>query len=141
MNFQLTILELGNVLKKIEDNHKLSLLIKANQSGGWLTLKGDVTILNHPKEISGASCASKFNNIISMKLKNEELEGSVIKITGAKGKKFNVAIDSAKYKALSTSTIAINQVRSNENECTLKIDDNMVFSIKAPAKDIINYIK
>ena len=141
MKFKLTIIELGKVLKTIEENYNLNLLIKANQSGGWLTLKGGVTILNYPKEISTDNCSSKFNNIISMKFSNEGLEGAVIKITGAKGKMFDVTVESAKYKELKTSTIALDQIKSNENECTLKIDDNMVFSIKAPAKTILTYLK
>ena len=56
MKFKLTIIELGKVLKTIEENYNLNLLIKANQSGGWLTLKGGVTILNYPKEISTDNC-------------------------------------------------------------------------------------
>jgi hypothetical protein len=139
MKFKLTILELGKTLKKAEEDYSLKMLIKANLSGGWMTMVGEASIISIPKEYR-PGLSAKFDNIISIRLKDENSEGSTIKLTGGQDKKFDVIIEPAKYREVPKNGIGLNQVKINENECTLKIDDNIVFTIKAKAEDVIKII-
>ncbi|MBD7912433.1 MULTISPECIES: UDP-N-acetylglucosamine pyrophosphorylase [Clostridium] len=139
MEYKLTILELGKALKKIEEDCGLKMLIKANLSGGWMTMVGEAIIVSIPKEYR-PGLSAKFDNIVSIKLKDENSEGSMIKLTGGPEKKFNVKVEPAKYREIPKNGIGLNQVKINESECTLKIDDSIVFTIKAKAEDIMNII-
>lgn len=140
MKLELTIEELGMALDKIEKKHKLNVLVKSTLSGGWMTITGEAAILKIPRNMED-SCASKGNNIIDIKINGENQEGTVIKITGAKNKKFNVDISSTRYRELASSKLTINQIKINENECKLRIDEDIIFTIKASAKEIIELIE
>ncbi|MDS0524471.1 UDP-N-acetylglucosamine pyrophosphorylase [Clostridium sp. SHJSY1] len=139
MEFKLTVLELGKTLKKVEEDYGLKMLIKAELSGGWMTMVGEASISSIPKEYK-PGLSAKFDNIVSVKIKDDNLEGSTIKLTGRQDKKFNVKIEPARYKEIPKNGIGLNQVKLNENECTLKIDDNITFTIKAKAEDVIKII-
>ncbi|MBE6047504.1 MAG: UDP-N-acetylglucosamine pyrophosphorylase [Clostridium sp.] len=138
MNFELDIYELSDVLKKIEQNNKLNVTVKSEQSGGWFTLNGEAVILK--KAISGGdSCSSKFDNILHIKVKNHlAYDGAVIKLTGAKNKKFLTEINQA--KAFEIGKDGTRNIIVKENQCTLKIDKNIIFSIPDKAENIIKYI-
>ena len=140
MKFELTIEELGMALDKIGKEHKLNILVKSTLSGGWMTMTGEATILNIPRNIEGG-CASKGNNIIDIKINGENQAAVVIKITGAKGKKFNVDISSTRYRELAANNLTINQVKINENECKLRIDEDIIFTIATSAKEIMQLIE
>ncbi|MBW6410059.1 UDP-N-acetylglucosamine pyrophosphorylase [Clostridium weizhouense] len=139
MKLELTIFELGQILKKLEKKYKLDLLVKSNLSGGWMTIKGQASI----EKIPGLSldCTSRGNNIIDIKVKDQVEQGATIKLTGAKDKKFILDISSARYKELSKNKCLSNEIKVNNNECKLRIDENMIFTIKASIDEIKNIIK
>lgn len=136
MKLELTVFQLGKALKDIENEYNINLLVKQNLSGGWLTILGEATIIDCPTEEN----MSKNNNIISVSIKGCSLEGTVIKIIGAKGKKFDVDISSAQYKSIPKKGLILNQVKINKDECVLRIDENIIFSIKESAEKIISLI-
>lgn len=140
MNFKLTIFELGKALKKIEEHSKLDILIKSNLSGGWMTVTGEASILKIPSEKS-LGCMGKGNNIIDIKIKDNSNEGSIIKLIGAKNKTFNVDIAATRYRELSSNNLSINQIKINENECKLRIDEDIIFTIKASVDDVVKIIE
>lgn len=138
MNFELDIYELSDVLKKIEKNNKLNITVKAEQSGGWFTLKGEAVILKMAVN-GGEGCSSKFNNILHIKIKNHmSYDGAVIKLTGVKDKKFKAELGDA--KAFQIGRDGSRTMITKENECTLKIDNNIIFNIDDNAQNIIKYI-
>jgi hypothetical protein len=140
MKLQLTVCELGKVLKKLEENYELPVLIKSNLSGGWMTITGKANILKIPGDTK-AGCGGK-DNIIHIEIKDENaLEGTIIKITGAQDKKFNIDILSSRYREISPNNLTINQIKINENESKLKIDENIIFTINASVHEIEKLIE
>lgn len=140
MRLELTVCELGKALKKIEEKYKLDILIKLALSGGWITIKGEAIILKTPSDMK-IGCNGNADNIIDIKIKNENnQDGTVIKITGAKNKKFNVDISSTRYKEVLSNNLTINQIKVNENESKLRIDENIILTIKAPVDEIVKII-
>lgn len=141
MKLELTIDELGKSLKKLEEKYKLDMLVKLTLSGGWMTIKGEATILKIPNDLE-INCSGNSDNIIDIKIKSEDNEeGGIIKITGAKNKKFNVDISSTRYKELRPNNLTINQIKVNENESKLRIDEDIIFTIKASVDKIIGVIE
>jgi len=141
MKLELTVVELGKVLKKIEEKYKLDILVKLNLSGGWMTITGEANILKVPSDVK-AGCGSKSDNIIDIKIKAEDnIEGIIIKFTGAKNKKFNVEIASTRYKEVLSNNLTINQIKVNENESKLRIDENIIFTIKTSVDEIAKSIE
>ena len=100
------------------------------------TIVGDAIVTDYPTEENGGNS----NNIISVNIKGSSSEGTTIKLIGAKGKKFNVDISPAKYKNIPKKGLILNQVKINKNECVLRIDDNIIFTIKESAEKIIGMI-
>jgi len=140
VKLELTVLELGEALKKIEENYKLEILIKSTLSGGWMTITGEATILKYPSDVK-VGCSGNADNIIDIKIKNaNNQDGTVIKITGGKNKKFNVDISSTRYKEVLSNNLTINQIKVNENESKLRIDENIILTIKAPIDEIAKII-
>lgn len=138
MNFELNIFELSNLLIKIKKEHKLNIMVKSVQSGGWLTLQGEAVILK-AAVTGGEGCSSKFNNILHIKVVNHSAyDGAVLKLTGAKNKKFKVSLNPA--KALQIGKDGKQQMIIKDNECTLKVDDNIIFNIDESAEEIKKYI-
>lgn len=140
MKLELTVCELGKVLKSIEEKYTLPVLLKLNLSGGWMTITGEAKILKVPSDIK-SGCGSK-DNIIHMEVKGEkDSDGNVMKITGSKNKKFNVDISSSRYKEINPNNLTINQIKINENESKLRIDEDIIFTIKAPVSEIEKLIE
>lgn len=140
MKLELTVCELGKVLKKLEERYKLAILVKFNLSGGWMTINGDSDIFKIPNDAKGGCCGK--DNIIHIKVISEDSqEGTIIKITGVNNKKFNVDISSARYKEINPNSLTINQIKVNENESKLRIDENIIFTIKAPVNEIEKIIE
>lgn len=141
MKLELTIYELGEILKKIEEKYKLDILIKSTLSGGWITIKGEATISKVPNSTK-IGCGGKSDNIMDINIKTEEnKEGIIIKFTGAKNKKFNIDIASTRYKEVLSNNLTINQVKVNENESKLRIDEDIIFTIKASVDEIATIIE
>ena len=112
MNLEVDVCELGKILKEIEKNYELNILVKSNLSGGWMTITGKASIEKHPYE-SESGCSSKKDNIIHIRIKEDKEDGVLIKITGAKDKKFNVDISSGKYKEISKVGLNIDMIKTN----------------------------
>ena len=141
MKLELTVCELGKILKEIEEKYKLDILVKSTLSGGWMTITGEATILKVPSDIKVGGCGNG-DNIIDIKIKNENnQDGTVIKITGAKNKKFNIDISSTRYKEVFSNKLTINQIKVNENESKLRIDENIILTIKASVDEISKIIE
>jgi len=141
MKLELTVCELGKVLKKLEEKYKLDILVKSTLSGGWMTITGEAIILKAPVD-KKVGCCGNGDNIIDIKIKNENnQEGTVIKITGAKNKKFNVDISSTRYKEVSSDKLTINQIKVNEDESKLRIDEDIIFTIKESVDEIAKIIE
>lgn len=139
MKLELTVYQLGKMLKKIEENNKLYILIKSTLSGGWMTMTGEATILKIPNDLT-SECSGKSDNIINIKINGENNEGIIIKLTGAKNKKFNIDISSTRYRELAPNNLTINQVKINENECKLRIDEDIIFTIKTSVDKVMKNI-
>jgi len=141
MKLELTVCELGKILKEIEEKYKLDILVKSTLSGGWMTITGEAIILKAPS-YKKVGCCGNGDNIIDIKIKNENNEeGTVIKITGAKNKKFNVDISSTRYKEVFSDKLTINKIKVNENESKLRIDEDIIFTIKASVDEITEIIE
>lgn len=140
MKLDLTVFELGKALKELEEKYKLNILVKLTLSGGWMTITGEANILKYPSDLN-FGCNGK-DNIIDINIKSENSkEGSIIKITGAKEKKFNIDISSTRYKELRPNNLTIDKIKINENESKLRIDENIIFTIKASIDEINELIK
>lgn len=138
MKLELSIYELGQVLKKVGSLHKLELVTKVTLNGGWMTLMGEAEVISAPS--LGGGCHG--NNILSIKIKEEgSSEGAIIKLTGAKNKTFNVEIAEGKYKEISKGLISKNTVKVEENECKIKVDDTLVFKVMKSKDEILELIK
>ncbi|MBB6715230.1 UDP-N-acetylglucosamine pyrophosphorylase [Clostridium gasigenes] len=137
MKYELTLYELGKLLKNIREEYKVNLLSKITLSGGWMTITGSVDI----EEIPKTEIISKGNNIISIKVKTNKEEGSILKITGAKDKKFNIDIAQAKFKVISATGININRIQTNNEECKLRIDEDMIFTINTNEDNILKFLQ
>ncbi|MCE5222214.1 MAG: UDP-N-acetylglucosamine pyrophosphorylase [Clostridium sp.] len=141
MKLELTVRELGEALKKIEEKFKLDILIKSTLSGGWMTITGEAIILKTLSDIK-IGCGGKSDNIIDIKIKTEDnQEGIIVKLTGAKNKMFNVDISSTRYKELRSNNLTINKIKINENESKLRIDEDIIFTIQASVDEVAKIIK
>ena len=129
MDYELTLYQLGNFFENILEKYKMTLMIKVKLSGGWITLRSNVKIDSLPKE-EGLTAG---NNVISLKLDNV---GEDLKITGLKNLKFKVNLSPAKYKEINKKGLSIDMVKEKNDKSTLRIDDNMIFSINAPINEI-----
>ena len=129
MDYELTLYQLGNFFENILEKYKMTLMIKVKLSGGWITLRSNVEIDSLPKE-EGLTAG---NNVISLKLDNV---GEDLKITGLKNLKFKVNLSPAKYKEINKKGLCIDMVKEKSDKSTLRIDDNIVFSINASTNEI-----
>ena len=141
MKLELTVCELGKILKKIEEKYKLDILVKLTLSGGWMTITGEATILKSPSDVK-VGCGGNSDNIIDIKIKTEDSqEGIIVKLTGAKNKTFNIDILSTRYKEVLSNNLTINQVKINESESKLRIDEDIIFTIKASVDEVAKIIE
>lgn len=137
MKYELTLYEVGILLKNISEEYKVDLLSKITLSGGWMTIIGAMEV----EEIPRTEGISKGNNIISLKVKTSEDAASVLKITGAKDKKFNVDISPTKFKVISGTGLNLDKLQTNNEECKLRIDEDMIFTINTSADNVLKLLK
>lgn len=107
-------------------------MCKLNLSGGWITLNGKADILEIPKDdkiIAG-------NNFISIKVSDNNNNGNVIKIIGAKASKFSIDISPTKFKEIKTSSLNLDMIKESNCECKLRIDENVIFTINNSSDEI-----
>lgn len=132
MKNKLTVYELGKVLKSISQKYSINILLKRKLSGGFITVVGDVSV----EYIPSKEKALKGNNIIGLKVKNNENGVIDIKITGIKESTFNVDLAPTKYKEVKLQGISIDKVKESNEECKMKIDEDLIFTIKAPYNEV-----
>lgn len=138
MKYDLNIYDLGELLTKVTKEHSVNILAKSKLSGGWMTITGEVEVIGVPED----KVVLKGNNIITLKIKDSGLEGSVLKITGAKDGLFNLDLSPTRYKEFGNSGINLNKVKINDNESKLRIDEDIIFTIKnASVEEIDKIIK
>ena len=66
MEKELTLYQLGNLLKIITENYEVNLMSKIKLSGGWMTITGNIDVDYIPaNEVLG-----KGSNIIGLKINN-----------------------------------------------------------------------
>lgn len=140
MKFEFTINELGDALKKISDTNDLDILIKSALSGGWMTVTGKAKIVKVP-DSNLTGCKSKKDNIIHIKINEDVEKETLVKLIGINNKKFNVDISAGRYRELSSNNLTINQIKINENETKIRIDENIIFTVKNNVDNVLNMIK
>lgn len=141
MKLELDVYELGEVLKKIEEKHKLNILLKSELSGGWMTVTGEAAISKVPINNGNGGCCKKDNIIDIIVATKEDNDGIVVKLTGSQNKKFNIDISSTRYKEVLSNKLKQNPIKINENESKLRIDENIIFTIGASVDEIAEIIK
>ena len=138
MKYELNIYELGQLLSKVTSTYNVDVLTKLKLSGGWMTITGEAQVVAVPEN----RVVLKGNNIITLKIKDTGYEGTSLKITGAKGGLFNIDLAPTKYKEFGNTGLNLNKVKINNNECKLRIDEDMIFTIRnVSVEDIEKIIK
>ncbi|ASW43054.1 UDP-N-acetylglucosamine pyrophosphorylase [Clostridium isatidis] len=138
MKYDLNIYKLGEFLYKVTERYKTDILVKIKLTGGFMTMTGKVELIDRPKDIK----VLKGNNIITLKVSYDNLEGSLIKITGVNNKNFNVDLSLTKYKQIGGSSLVLNKTRENKNECKIRIDEDILFTVReAKLEDLERIIK
>lgn len=138
MKYDLNIYELGQLLTKISEDYSVNVLAKSKLSGGWMTITGEAQVVGVPKD----KVVLKGNNIITLKIKDSGLDGSLLKITGAKDGLFNLDLSPTRYREFGKSGLNLNKIKINNNESKLRIDEDIIFTIRnAEIEDIDKIIK
>ncbi|WP_297639317.1 UDP-N-acetylglucosamine pyrophosphorylase [uncultured Clostridium sp.] len=135
MELNLTTYKLGKLLKDITENYESTLMTKIKLSGGFMTMFGDVSIEKIPQN---ALTFTKGNNIIDIKVKTGAEEGAILKITGMKNG-FNVTVAETRYREICKGKFS-EEIKINPNECKVRIDEDMIFTVKASLEDIKKFI-
>lgn len=134
---ELDIFQLGRVLKQIDRENEIEIMAKIDLSGGWLTITGEAEIKKTPlKSIGGLG---KSTNVIDIEVLNGNDGGSLVKLIGAKDKKFKIEVASTKLRNLSPK-FGSNDIYINEEETKLKIDNDIIFKVPCKKEIIENVI-
>ena len=129
MVYELTVNKLGKLLKDLTNDYNISLLVKRKLSGGFVTITGEVEVDYFPTEQK----TLKGNNIISLKVKNNG--GQIdLKITGIKDSLFKVEVAATKLKEVNIGGLSIDKIKESKDECKLKVDEDLIFTIPAPCE-------
>lgn len=140
MKFEVDIYKLGEILSELEMKYNLEFMTKIELSGGWLTVVGNLKVTKSPKE--GSGCKNRGSNILEFIIKEEEpKEGLPFKITGAKNKKFNLSVDSSRFKELAPQKLTLNTIKVNKKETKLRIDEDIIIKIKDDKETIKKIIE
>lgn len=135
MELNLTTYKLGKLLKDVTENYETTLMTKIKLSGGFMTMFGDATIGKIPQN---ALTFTKGNNIIDINVKTDEKEGATLKITGMKNG-FNVTVAETRYREICKGKFS-EEIKINPNECKIRIDEDMIFTVKASIEDIKKFL-
>lgn len=131
MVHELTIYKLGKLLTELSSNYNTSLLVKRKLSGGFITLTGKVDVDYIPTDKK----TLKGNNIIGLKVKNDAGQMD-LKITGIKDTLFKVEIAPTKFKEINISGLSMDKIQNSKEECKVRIDEDLIFTVSAPAEVI-----
>lgn len=138
MKKELDIYNLGEFLNIVTNRYETNILAKVKLSGGAMTITGKVKVVEKPKNIK----ALKGNNIITLSINNNKEEESLLKITGINNKTFSVDLSKTKYKIIGGSSLLLNKTRENDSECKIRIDEDIIFTIKnSKYEDIESLLK
>lgn len=138
MKKELDIYNLGKFLNIVTNRYETNILAKVKLSGGAMTITGKVKVVEKPKNIK----TLKGNNIITLSINNNKEEESLLKITGISNKTFSVDLSKTKYKIIGGSTLLLNKTRENDSECKIRIDEDIIFTIKnSKYEDIESLLK
>lgn len=135
MELNLTTYKLGKLLKDVTESYETTLMTKIKLSGGFMTMFGDAKIGKIPQN---ALTFTKGNNIIDINVKTDEKEGATLKITGMKNG-FNVTVAETRYREISKGKFS-EEIKINPNECKIRIDEDMIFTVKASIEDIKKFL-
>ena len=129
MVYELTVNKLGKLLKDLTNDYNISLLVKRKLSGGFVTITGEVEVDYFPTEQKTLT----GNNIIGLKVKNNG--GQIdLKITGIKDTLFKVEVAPTKLKEVNIGGLSIDKIKESKDECKLKVDEDLIFTIPAPCE-------
>lgn len=132
MEKELTLYQLGNLLKAVTENYEVSLMSKIKLSGGWMTITGNIDVDYIPtNEVLG-----KGSNIIGLKINNNGSCANDIKIIGMKDLNFKVNLAATKFKEIHKGGLNLDKIKEKADKCTLKIDENMIFTINASLEEV-----
>lgn len=134
MKFELSIYDLSKLLKTLEEKYKLDLVIKNALSGGWMTIMGEATV--ESEAVLGGGCHGKDINILELRVNSDNNGGSLVKLTGAKNKVFTIDVSATRFRELSNVSLTLNKIKINNEECKLRIDENIIFTIKENAEKV-----
>lgn len=138
MKKELDIYSLGEFLNIVMEKYETNILAKVKLSGGAMTITGKVKITEKPTNIK----TLKGNNIITLAINNNKEDESFIKITGISNKNFNIELSKTKYKIIGGSSLLLDKTRENDSECKIRIDDDIIFTVKdSKYEDIENLLK
>lgn len=141
MNFEVDIEKLGQILKTFDENFNLKVLMKSELSGGWITISGNASIEKYPHKRESNGCSGK-DNIIHIKITEGAEEGIIVKITGVKNRKFNIDIAESRYREINLNNgLNLNNVKINSEECKMRIDDKIIFTINSNMDNIKRLLK
>lgn len=135
MVHELTIYKLGKLLNELSSEYTMKLLVKRKLSGGFITLTGEVNVDYIPSDKK----ALKGNNIIGLNIKNDG--GQIdLKITGIKDTLFKVEVAPTKFKEVSIGGLSIDKIQESKEECKVRIDEDLIFTVPAPSEVVENLI-
>ncbi len=129
MVHELTVYKLGKLLSELSSEYNVSLLVKRKLSGGFITVTGKVDVDYIPTDKK----TLKGNNIIGLKVKNDSGQMD-LKITGIKDSLFNVEIAPTKFKEINTGGLSIDKIQESKEECKVKVDEDLIFTVPAPSE-------
>ncbi|WP_297711947.1 UDP-N-acetylglucosamine pyrophosphorylase [Clostridium sp.] len=135
MVHELTVYKLGKLLSELSSEYNVSLLVKRKLSGGFITVTGKVDVDYIPTDKK----TLKGNNIIGLKVKNDSGQMD-LKITGIKDSLFNVEIAPTKFKEINTGGLSIDKIQESKEECKVKVDEDLIFTVPAPSEVVENLI-
>ena len=120
MEKELTLYQLGNLLKIITENYEVNLMSKIKLSGGWMTITGNIDVDYIPaNEVLG-----KGSNIIGLKINNGGSCSNDIKITGMKDLNFKVNLAATKFKEIHKGGLNLDKIK--EKDKIGEIHDNLL---------------
>ena len=112
MEKELTLYQLGNLLKIITENYEVNLMSKIKLSGGWMTITGNIDVDYIPaNEVLG-----KGSNIIGLKINNGGSCSNDIKITGMKDLNFKVNLAATKFKEIHKGGLNLDKIKEKEDK-------------------------
>ena len=131
MIHELTVYKLGKLLSELTNDYKINLLVKRKLSGGFITITGEVGVDYFPTDKK----MLKGNNIIGLKVKNSTGEAE-LKITGIKDSLFKVEVAPSRLKEVNIGGLSIDKIKESNEECKIKVDDDLIFTIPAPCEEV-----